>query len=145
MSKFNISEASRITKKARSTIQRHINQGLLSAEKNAQGKKVIDVSELQRVYGNLDIDATAGVVTQSAAPIQPAPPQSDLEMEFLKRDFKHLQEKYDSERERRQQAEEEIAKLLGIVETQTRQLAAPRDEQTEQIKQKGFWAWLLGR
>lgn len=50
--KYSISAANRITGKSRTTITKHIRQGKLSCEEDAQGNKVIDASELIRVYGD---------------------------------------------------------------------------------------------
>lgn len=52
MPKVSISEAARLAGKPRSTIHRHINQGKISKEKNGLGNPVIDVAELERVYGS---------------------------------------------------------------------------------------------
>jgi len=50
--KYSISAAQRITGKSRTTIAKHIKQGKLSCETDATGKKLIDASELLRVYGD---------------------------------------------------------------------------------------------
>lgn len=55
MPKVSISEAARLTGKPRSTIHRHIKGGKLSKEQDRSGNPVIDVSELERVYGPLQI------------------------------------------------------------------------------------------
>jgi len=46
-----ISEASRLTGKGRQTLYRHIKNGKLSATKDGDGSRVIQVVELERVYG----------------------------------------------------------------------------------------------
>jgi hypothetical protein len=53
MAKISISEASRRTGKPRSTLHRHIRTGKLSREFNELGNPIIDMSELERVYGHL--------------------------------------------------------------------------------------------
>lgn len=50
--RFNISDASRISGKGRSTIQRALKSGRLSSIPGPGGAKLIDASELQRVYGD---------------------------------------------------------------------------------------------
>jgi len=50
--KYSISEAQRITGRRRTTIAKHIKQGKLSCGLDATGKKLIDASELLRVYGD---------------------------------------------------------------------------------------------
>jgi len=48
--KFSISAAARLTGKSRTTLSGHIKAGKLSCETDANGNKVIDASELARVY-----------------------------------------------------------------------------------------------
>jgi len=54
MALVSISEAARLTKKGRSTIQRHMKQGKLSISYDDTGNKKLDTSELLRVYGSFD-------------------------------------------------------------------------------------------
>lgn len=55
-SKFNQSEAQRITGKSRTTIKKHMKEGKLSFELDHEGNKVIQASELIRVYGEEHCD-----------------------------------------------------------------------------------------
>ncbi|QDV71889.1 hypothetical protein [Botrimarina mediterranea] len=50
--KYSITAAHRITGKSRTTIQKHIKKGKLSYTEDDDGNKVIDASELMRVYGD---------------------------------------------------------------------------------------------
>jgi C4-type Zn-finger protein len=64
--KFTITQATRIVDKGRTTLNRHIKEGLLSVEKNDQGHKIVDASELLRVYGpDLDFDLADGNKTKT--------------------------------------------------------------------------------
>ena len=56
MKKVGLSEAARLSGKSRSTVHRSIKSGVLSASKDAKGHTLIDVSELERVYGVLRRD-----------------------------------------------------------------------------------------
>lgn len=51
MAKVGAQRAAELTGKSRSTIQRAMNNGKLSCEKDENDRRVIDVSELERVYG----------------------------------------------------------------------------------------------
>ncbi len=51
MAKVGAQRAAELTGKSKSTIQRAMNGGKLSFEKDSAGRRVIDVSELERVYG----------------------------------------------------------------------------------------------
>lgn len=50
--KYSISAINRITGKSRTTILSHLKSGKLSYEEDAQGNKIVDASELMRVYGD---------------------------------------------------------------------------------------------
>lgn len=148
MTKLNVSQAARATGKNRTTLYRHMSSGKLSAEKDATDNPVIDVSELQRVYGTVKIDAAPATVKQTDEKLQSDSRQSEAEFQMLQLKLDHAEQERDAERERRQRAENEAERLLGIVEAQTRQLAAPREEvaPTEGRKsQRGFWGRLFGQ
>lgn len=51
MAKVGAQRAAELTGKSKSTIQRAMNSGKISFEKDQAGRRVIDVSELERVYG----------------------------------------------------------------------------------------------
>lgn len=51
MAKVGAQRAAELTGKSKSTIQRSMNNGKLSYELDANGRRVIDVSELERCYG----------------------------------------------------------------------------------------------
>jgi phage terminase small subunit len=70
MAKHSISEASRLTGKARSTLHRHIKNGKLSKDIDADGQPVMDTAELVRVYGALQVlqDSDPGAIGQHATP-----------------------------------------------------------------------------
>jgi len=154
MSKLNISEAARATDKPRSTIQRNIKKGVLSAEKDATGRTVIDVSELQRVFGNLDMDAVAGGVEQGGAQEQSTTSKNDAEMELLRVKLEYTERERDEaqrrERDQAYQHRDERDRLLGIIETQTKQIAAlsppsPAEPiETRLSEKRGFWKRLFG-
>lgn len=51
MAKVGAQRAAELTGKSKSTVQRSMNSGKLSYELDANGRRVIDVSELERVFG----------------------------------------------------------------------------------------------
>ena len=124
--KLNITDASKAIGKPRSTLYRHINKGKVSAEEDGEGNTVIDVSELQRVYGALDLGATGDDTLQNVALQQSATVQSDAETEVLRLKLEYAERERDTEKERRERAEHEVERLLSIVEFHARQLAAPQ-------------------
>lgn len=58
MAKVNLSQASKLAGKNRTTIWRHIKAGKLSSERDYEGNPLIDTSELIRVYGKIKTTAT---------------------------------------------------------------------------------------
>lgn len=57
MSKLTMSEAVKVIPVSESTLRRDIKRGKVSFDTDAKGRKVIDVSELTRVYGQLNTKA----------------------------------------------------------------------------------------
>ena len=66
MSKLSITEAVKIIPVSESTLRRDLKSGKVSFAQDAKGRKLMDVSELERVYGKLDGSAAAG---ESAEPV----------------------------------------------------------------------------
>lgn len=132
MSKVNISQAARVTGKARSTIQSHIKKGLISAENDGVGNCLIDVAELQRVYGVIKMGKLQGVAKQVTENSQDtAPTDTHLmqqKIEFLQEKLGYFEKQLEAERE-------EKKRLLSLVENQTRQLTDQRFDQ----KKKRWW------
>ena len=132
MPKVTISQASKLTGKARTTIRAHIKKGVLSSEKDNTNRRVIDVSELERVYGSVNMNTPLAGVEQSGAMLQTCTidtPSIFQEKEaFLKREIDLL-------REQLEEAKEREKKLLGLVEKQTLLL---------EHQKKPFWKRLAG-
>jgi hypothetical protein len=130
MPQVSISEAARLTGKARSTIQRHVQQGKVSKGKDAGGNPVIDTSELERVYGPLQQRGSSigHSIGQRAAPHEAGAGRG--ETEALKRENALLREQVDDLRKDRDHWRQQATALL----TDRRQ-AGPRS----------FWSWLQGR
>ena len=92
MAKISISEAARLTGKSRTTLHRLIKTGELSTSRGARNAKLVDISELIRVFGPLEYPSSeqmaahasehsdTGVSAQSEQVIA----QLRLEVEHLK-------------------------------------------------------------
>lgn len=111
---YSITAAHRITGKSRTTIQKHVKQGKLAYEIGERGVKLIDASELIRVYGD-----TCDFERGQLADRQPADTPSDhasvhAELSGARQALEMLRE--ERERERRQLQEridylQEMARL----------------------------------
>ena len=156
MTKLNMSEAARAAGITRATLYRHIDKGKLSKENDADGNPVIDLSEMLRVYPKLSTgyknDTAPNPVSE---PVRDAT-QNTGGTDLLQLRLAQAERERDSERERREQAEarerdtkEEIQRLIGIIETQSKQLVAPRPREEATASpppaKRGFWGGLFGR
>lgn len=91
MAKVSISEASRLTGKSRTTLYRLISTGQLSTCTGEKDVKLIDISELLRVFGPLSGCAGEQVGEQSAGHhVTGAEQQSEQVVQILKLEVEHL-------------------------------------------------------
>lgn len=119
----------------RQTIFKAIKSGKLSATQNNRGHMQINVVELLRVYGELqspDQVAQNKVHKAQQSPVLPASAGLQLELERMKllierKDFEleQMRERVAELKTREQQANEERLRIFGLLEQQTRLLAAP--------------------
>lgn len=126
----------------RQTIFKAIKQGKLSATVSVRGQKQIDVSELLRVYGQLQspsdrVDVMvdrAGVSRLSAttAALQLEVERAKMLLQVKDVELSAMRERVDELKAREQEAKarereaiEERLRMLGVIEQQNRLLAAP--------------------
>jgi len=96
MHTFNISEASRLTGKSRTTIHRYIATGKLSTVQSEQGIKTIYLTELLRVFPNIKVHhAVQSEQTQSIQIEQRETPknnENEQSVQLLKQQITHLED-----------------------------------------------------
>jgi len=97
MAQVSISEAAKLTKKSRRTIQRYVATGKLSLSHNDATGKSIDISELIRVFGEINKDEvtpsdTLKTVTMSHC-VTRGNDNSKLENELLKKEIEFLKQR----------------------------------------------------
>ena len=129
----------------RQTIFKYIRQGKLSATLSRDGQKQIDVSELIRVFGELQqVTGTNGDTSDrrtlsSKSPATPTTVALQIELERMKSmlEFKQaelalakeriaeLKDREAQVKEREREAIDERNRLIGVIEQQGRLLAAP--------------------
>ena len=129
----------------RQTIFKYIRQGKISATLSRDGKKQIDVSELIRVFGELQQDTGTSSYTNDRRTLSPKPLTTtttvalQIELERMKSmlEFKQaelvmakeriaeLKDREAQVKEREREAIEERNRLIGVIEQQGRLLAAP--------------------
>ena len=110
--KLNISQAAKAVGKDRKTLYRHAEKGRLTVGKDGNGNPVIDVSELERVYGTLNLNATPDTVGKIGAKPQNDTPKKSNDNTALKREIELLREQVGDLRSERD-------RLLKVIEEQT--------------------------
>ncbi len=91
MAKVGAQRAAELTGKSKSTIQRAMNSGKLSFELDSNSRRVIDVSELDRVFGLVNTSSSDENLSTGQNEMQKA---SDmLEMERMKMKIQMLEDK----------------------------------------------------
>ena len=124
MPTFNISAAARAVGTSRASIQRAIKSGRLSATTNEQGERVIDLSELLRVFGPLKQGEQASMDASMDGEQRDTPSMAVREQVLIE----VLREHLDDAREQLQQAQQEKARLLSMLEVEQ---AARRELETK--------------
>jgi hypothetical protein len=124
MPTFNISAAARAVGTSRASIQRAIKSGRLSATTNEQGERVIDLSELLRVFGPLKQGEQASMDASMDGEQRDTPSMAVHEQVLIE----VLREHLDDAREQLQQAQQEKARLLSMLEVEQ---AARRELETK--------------
>ena len=145
MSKVSISEASRLTNKTRKTIYKYIQDGLLTVSMDTQGKKAIDISELIRVFGEIEMPEYTEVNnTEVSNNIHQVTLESiqliaekDVEIARLQSLLAGKDELLNSKNDQIKTLE----KSLHLLEDLTNKIAVPT---VQEPAQKGFWKRLLG-
>ena len=145
MSKVSISQASRLTNKTRKTIYKYIQDGLLTVSMDTQGKKVIDISELIRVFGEIEMPEYTEVNnTEVSNNIHQVTLESiqliaekDVEIAKLQSLLSGKDELLNAKNEQIKTLE----KSLHLLEDLTNKIPVPTTQ--EPIK-KGFWKRLFG-
>jgi hypothetical protein len=164
--RLNVTQAAKAVKKARSTVNRDIELGKVSVTRNGKGQPFIDIAELERVYGSVDIRTVseAPKIGQETVPETvvighgetPKNANSDSllrqEIEFLREKLAHLERMSDTERRQLSDQVEDLRgerdRLLKVIEEQAgsvRQLTDQRPQPAaapEPPPRKGLRGWL---
>ena len=119
MAKHSISEAAKLTGKARSTLHRHLKDGKISKEIGADGQPVIDTAELVRVYGLLQGQDSSDTVSfgHQATPCQDSPLQAKIEA-MMEAQIDQLRADLDDARKERDDWKAQAQRLSGLLSDQ---------------------------
>jgi len=140
--KLGASKAAKIAKVARSTIYKDMDDGNLSFDLNNRGNKVIDISELERVYGPLSASDTKDK-TKSGQIIHHRNTEKDtknsvlsVEVKMLREQIERIDETNTRERERLERQLEEKTELIDNLSKKLDKAQDTIDRQTYLIEDK---------
>ncbi|MEI2780057.1 MAG: helix-turn-helix domain-containing protein [Candidatus Competibacter sp.] len=132
MTLLSTNDAARVAGISRRSIQRAIKEGRLSATTDGDGNRVIDTSELIRVYGEL-----RRVADEPATMTHSVATEATL-IAVLQNQLQHAQDQLEQvmrqAHEREQQVQQEKARLLGLLEAEQQ---ARRDLETKLLPAPG--------
>lgn len=143
---LSLSEAGEMVGKSRSTMWRAMKAGKMSVEKDHNGQWVVSISELLRVYPNVqqvkhpevqrvDNRATGNSTPEHQVATEILQSKVDLLEAERKRLIDELSELRDDMRDERQENRQEREKLMGLVEQTQKQLTHERSRHDEELKQ----------
>ena len=144
MAKVGAQRAAVLTGKSKSTVQRAMNSGKLSYETDANGRRVIDVSELERVFG---IQKQSQPTEQAqAAPIVTASVEKAVAEENMRMQIKMLElqlqtanEHIDELKDQRDKWEKQASQVLitsQYSQKQAEELRAQIKDREERARQR---------
>lgn len=149
---FNLADAAKKVGISRSSIYRLIDEGKLSATTDRRGKKVVELSELLRVFGSIqeeteedktqenkkhisgNVSRTPGKTgqdtlfstVQELEHLRTQLQLKDMELRLKDKELELAHERMQDLRQTTEQVNQEKNKLLNIIERQTLLLAAPK-------------------
>lgn len=146
MAKVSISEAARLSGISRQHLYRkYIAQGLLSIEETPTRQKVIDTSELLRVFGTLKSGDSSDNVTDYKS-TQVVTPKSDSNLNALTIEVTLLREQLAATREQVNSLKDDKEWLKGQVDSLTETLKQiehrKESEPVTEKKKMGLWQLL---
>ena len=155
--KFSISDAAKAVNVSRSTMNRDISKGKISVSKDGKGKPYIELVELERTYGTVNIDTLSEDVPKKhldTTYIDALIQSKDAEVALLKQQLNTVTQRLDVSENERRRATEQVTALL----TDQRERSAAAEQQKtleadiknikaelDAERQRGFWSRLVGR
>ena len=139
MPSFTLADAARIAGVSRPTIYRLVKEGKVSVTQDERGVKRVDAAELKRVFPNARFET--GETGESVHARKPETPHAEL----LEVELRGAKELLEVTRQALQSEREEKARLLGVVESQTRMLEDRRTRPETPPAQTGAGAvgWIV--
>ena len=143
MTKLTITEAVKVIPVSESKLRRDMKAGVVSFEVDEKGKKRFDLSELARVYGQIDLAENNGQVKESNPPLSETGHDNPKVVALLENQIADLKAQLEKSDERETALITEKSKLLDLTDRLQKQnevlmLPAPKPK-------SGWWQRLTGR
>jgi hypothetical protein len=110
-SRLNISKAARLACKSRQTIIRHMENGTLPFHNDERGKRCVDVTDLERVYGSLDVTNLHDNTTQNNISKTVTQDKSDVVITDLRRRLAEQREEIEELKEDKRWLKSQLEKI----------------------------------
>jgi len=137
LAKVSISEAARLAGKSRTTLHRLINTGELSVSTGERNAKMVDISELVRIFPDLKLRAAEQSIDQvNAQRVTGDVTGREHENERLKQEIEHLKTLLSS-----QQSHIDSLKQAMLLIEHKQQSEIPHQETTAATKLRSRWAF----
>ena len=141
MTKLTITEAVKVIPVSESKLRRDMKAGVVSFEVDEKGKKRFDLSELARVYGQIDLVENNGQVKESNPPLSETGHDNPKVVSLLEdqiADLRNQLEKADAQLEIATTEKSKLLDLLSAEKDEKRALMPPADEKRQKSPN-----WLL--
>jgi len=115
--RYTITAAHRITGKSRTTLQRHLKSGKLSCTEDIEGNRLIDASELMRVYGEeCDFSGVEQIVKNSDTREEGSPATVHHRLNSVQQQLDTVYEERGREREQLQSQIDHLQEALRLAQ-----------------------------
>ena len=143
MTKLTITEAVKVIPVSESKLRRDMKAGVVSFEVDEKGKKRFDLSELARVYGQIDLVENNGQVKESKPPLSETGHDNPKVVALLENQIADLKAQLEKSDERETALITEKSKLIDLADRLQKQnevlmLPAPKPK-------SGWWQRLTGK
>ena len=141
MTKLTITETVKVIPVSESKLRRDMKAGVVSFEVDEKGKKRFDLSELARVYGQIDFAENNGQVKESNPPLSETGHDNPKVVALLENQIGDLKSQLEKAEQRENTLISERSKLLDLLseeKEEKRALMPPADEKPQKSPN-----WLL--
>jgi hypothetical protein len=141
--RLNVSQAAKAVGKARSTLNRDVDTGKVSVTRNGKGQPFIEIAELERVYGRVDIRTlTGGVRLGQNGTARRSDSAGSQELQVLRERLSALGQERDRERQQLTDQIEDLRherdRLLKVIEEQAGSVRQLTDQRQPKRRR---WLW----